>query len=96
MPLVGAVIEIHQRGAAFALFGLTLATCVYTLDTVPLLTPRDSAHVIPALAAVLTSLPRSSHIQDILGRRFPRFECLRNTTCEFTTHAPGLGQRCAS
>ncbi len=54
MPLVGAVIEARQRGAALALFGLTLATCVYTLVTVPILTPRDSAHVIPrALAAVL-------------------------------------------
>lgn len=55
IPLVGAVIEPQQRGAARALFGLTLATCVYTLVTVPLFTPRDSAHVIPrALAAVLT------------------------------------------
>ncbi len=54
LPFVGAVIEARQRGAAGALFGLTLATCVYTLVTVPLLTPRDSAHVIPrALAAVL-------------------------------------------
>jgi hypothetical protein len=54
IPLVGAVIEAQQRGAAFALFGLTLATCVYTLVTVPLFTPRDSVHVIPrALAAVL-------------------------------------------
>lgn len=36
------------------LFGLTLATCIYTLVTVPLFTPRDSGHVIPrALAAVL-------------------------------------------
>lgn len=54
IPLVGAVIEAQQRGAAFALFGLTLATCVYTLITVPLFTPRDSRHAIPrALAAVL-------------------------------------------
>lgn len=54
IPLVGAVIEAQQRGAAFALFGLTFATCLYTLVTVPLFTPRDSAHVIPrALAAVL-------------------------------------------
>ena len=54
MALVGAVIEAKQRGAAVALFGLTLATCVYTLVTVPLFTPRDSAHVIPrGLAAVL-------------------------------------------
>jgi hypothetical protein len=54
MSLVGAVVEAHQPGEASALFGLTLATCVYTLVTVPLFTPRDSAHVIPrALAAVL-------------------------------------------
>ena len=54
IPLVGAVIETQQRGAAFALFGLTLATCIYTLVTVPLFTPRDSGHAIPrALAAVL-------------------------------------------
>ena len=54
VALVGAVMHAQQRGAAFAFFGLTLATCVYTLVTVPLLTPRDSAHVIPrALAAVL-------------------------------------------
>ena len=36
MPLVGAVIEAKQPGAAFALFGLTLATCIYTLVTVSL------------------------------------------------------------
>lgn len=54
MPLVGAVIETRQRGAAIALFALTLATCAYTLVTVPLFTPRDSAHAIPrALASVL-------------------------------------------
>ncbi len=54
VALVGAVMEAHQQRGAFALFGLALATCVYTLVTVPLLTPRDSAHVIPrALAAVL-------------------------------------------
>ena len=54
LALVGDVIEAQQRGAAFALFGLTLATCVYTLVTVPLFTPRDTAHVIPrALAAIL-------------------------------------------
>jgi hypothetical protein len=46
--------EAHGQRAALALFGLTLATCVYTLVTVPLLTARDSAHLIPrALAAVL-------------------------------------------
>lgn len=54
LPLVGAVIEAHQRGAGHALFWLTLATCAYTLVTVPLFTPRDSAHAIPrALAAAL-------------------------------------------
>ncbi len=57
IPLVGAVMEPQQRGAAFALFGLTLVTCIYTLVTVPLLTPRDSGHAIPrALAAVLIVL----------------------------------------
>ena len=54
MSLVGAVIKAQQRSAALALFGLTLATCAYTLVTVPLFTPRDSAHAIPrAFAAVL-------------------------------------------
>lgn len=54
LALVGAVIEAHQRSGATALFSLTLATCVYTLVTVPLFTPRDIAHAIPrALAAVL-------------------------------------------
>ena len=54
IPLVGAVVQTQQRGAAFAVFGLTLANCIYTLVTVPLFTPRDSGHVIPrALAAVL-------------------------------------------
>ena len=54
IAFVGAVMQAHQQRGAFALFGLTLATCVYTLVTVPLLTPRDSVHVIPrALAAVL-------------------------------------------
>lgn len=54
LPFLGAIIETHHPQAAFALFGLTLATCAYTLVTVPLLTPRDSGHVIPrAIAAVL-------------------------------------------
>jgi hypothetical protein len=54
IPIVGAVIKAQQRGAAYALFGLTLATCAYTLVTVPIFTPRDSGHAIPrALAAVL-------------------------------------------
>ena len=54
IPLLGAVIEAQQPGAGLALFGLTLANCIYTLVTVPLLTPRDAGHVIPrALAALL-------------------------------------------
>ena len=54
VAIVGAVMKAHQQREAAALFALTLATCVYTLVTVPLLTPRDNAHVIPrALAAVL-------------------------------------------
>ncbi len=57
VALVGAVMKAHQQRGAVALFALTLATCVYTLVTVPLLTPRDSAHMIPrALAAVLIVL----------------------------------------
>lgn len=35
MPLVGAVIQERQPGGAFALFALTLATCLYTLVAVP-------------------------------------------------------------
>ena len=50
MPLVGAVIEGRQPGTASALFALTLATCIYTLVTVPLLTPRDSGHAIRSCA----------------------------------------------
>jgi hypothetical protein len=54
VPLVGAIAEMHQRGTGYTLFWLTLATCLYTLVTVPLLTRRDSFHVLPrALAAVL-------------------------------------------
>jgi hypothetical protein len=54
IAIVGAVIEARQPGAGFLLFGLTLATCIYTLVTVPIFTPRDSGHAIPrALAAVL-------------------------------------------
>ena len=54
IAIVGAVIEYQHPGAGRAFFGLTLATAVYTLVTVPLFTPRDSAHVIPrGLAAVL-------------------------------------------
>src|SRR4029079_11737664 len=40
LALVGAVLDREQPGAARALFWLTLATCVYTLVTVPLFTPR--------------------------------------------------------
>jgi hypothetical protein len=54
ISLVGAVIEAHQPGTAHALFWLMLATCIYTLVTVPTFTPRDSGHAVPrALAAVL-------------------------------------------
>jgi hypothetical protein len=53
IALVDAVIEAQQRGAASALFGLALATCVYTLVTVPLFTPRDTAHVIPRVLAAM-------------------------------------------
>lgn len=54
IPLVGALIVAQEPGAAHGLFGLTLATCIYTLVTVPIFTPRDSGHAIPrALAAVL-------------------------------------------
>ena len=54
IAILGAIMKAHQQRGSSALFGLTLATCVYTLVTVPLLTPRDSAHVVPrALAAVL-------------------------------------------
>ena len=57
IALVGAVMQVHEQRGAFALLALTLATCVYTLVTVPLLTPRDSVHVIPrAIAAVLILL----------------------------------------
>ncbi|MET3723855.1 hypothetical protein [Sphingomonas trueperi] len=54
IALAGAVINAQQPGTAHALFWLTLATCIYTLVTVPIFTPRDSGHAIPrALAAVL-------------------------------------------
>lgn len=54
IALLGAVMKTHQQHGAFALLALTLATCIYTLITVPLITPSDSAHVIPrALAAAL-------------------------------------------
>ena len=57
VAVVGAVMKAHQQRGASAPLVLTLVTCVYTLVTVPLLTPRDSAHVIPrALAAVLIVL----------------------------------------
>lgn len=57
VPLTGAIIESRRPGTAHALFGLTLATCIYTLVTVPIFTPRDIGHAIPrALAAVLIAL----------------------------------------
>ena len=53
-PFLGAIIEAQQLSAGFVLFALTLADCIYTLVTVPLLTPGVSGHVVPpALAAVL-------------------------------------------
>lgn len=54
VALIGAVMKSHQQRGASVLLSLTLATCVYTIVTVPLLTPRDIAHTIPrVLAAVL-------------------------------------------
>jgi hypothetical protein len=54
IPLVGAVSETRQPGTAHPLLWLTLATCLYSLVTVPLFNPRDSRHAVPrALAAVL-------------------------------------------
>lgn len=53
VAIVGAVMKVYQQRGAFALFGLTLATCVYTLVTVPILTPRDTVHVIPRLLAAV-------------------------------------------
>lgn len=54
VPFVGAIGELRQHGAGYVLFWLTLATCAYTMITVPILTPKDSVHVLPrAIAAVL-------------------------------------------
>lgn len=54
VPLVGAIAEMHQRGTGHPLFWLTLATCVYTIVTVPIFTRRDSIHILPrAFAAAL-------------------------------------------
>ncbi len=54
IALVGAIMETQQQGAGDAFFWLTLATCIYTLVTVPLFTPRDFGHAIPrAIAALL-------------------------------------------
>lgn len=62
VPLVGAIAEIHQRGTGHTMFWLTLATCVYTMVTVPVLTRRDSVHVLPrALAAVLIVIGFAVH-----------------------------------
>ena len=52
--VVGAVYINKQPQAANAIELLCLLTCIYTLITVPLLTPRDWPHVLPrGLAAVL-------------------------------------------
>jgi len=52
--LIAAVYINTQPQAAKAIELLCLLTCVYTLITVPLLTPRDWPHVLPrGLAAVL-------------------------------------------
>jgi hypothetical protein len=57
IPLVGALIETQHPGTARAFFWLTLATCIYSLVTVPLFTPRDSGHAVPRfLAAALILL----------------------------------------
>jgi hypothetical protein len=53
VPLLGAIAELHQRGAGYLLFWLTLATCLYTMITVPILTRRDSVHVLPRLLAAV-------------------------------------------
>jgi hypothetical protein len=54
IALVGAIAEAQQRGGGRAFFALTLATCLYTLVTVPIFNPRDSGHAMPrVLAAVL-------------------------------------------
>ncbi|TPG22265.1 hypothetical protein EAH87_00080 [Sphingomonas koreensis] len=54
IALVGTIMEVHQRGSGAPLFWLTLATCAYSLVTVPIFTPRDIGHAIPrALAAFL-------------------------------------------
>ena len=54
IALVGTMMEAHRHGSGAPLFWLTLATCAYSLVTVPIFTPRDSGHAIPrALAAVL-------------------------------------------
>lgn len=50
IPLVGAIIDAQQREVAHALFGLTLATCIYTPVTVPLLTPARQRAYKPASA----------------------------------------------
>jgi hypothetical protein len=53
---VGVVYSNTQPQAAQAIELLCLLTCVYTLITVPVLTPRDWQHVLPrGLAAILIS-----------------------------------------
>jgi hypothetical protein len=52
--LIGAAYINTQPQAAKAIELMCLLTCVYTLITVPVLTPRDWPHVLPrGLAAVL-------------------------------------------
>ena len=53
MPLVGGFIEAKQRGAASALFGLALASCAYTLTTVPLPTPQRTCDPARARAVLI-------------------------------------------
>jgi hypothetical protein len=53
---VGVVYVNSQPQAAKAIELLCFLTCIYTLVTVPVLTPRDWPHVLPrGLAAVLIS-----------------------------------------
>ena len=57
VAVLGAIMKANRQPGGAALLWLTLATCIYTLVTVPLLTPRDLGHVIPrALAALLIIL----------------------------------------
>jgi len=52
--LLGAYFVDSQPQAAKAVEVLCLTTCLYTVATVPLFTPRDWPHILPrALAAIL-------------------------------------------